>query len=337
MGEARVNESSNVVSMPQADGPAPAATGGEKKYTASLYSSEEELSTEFVKLIHAIERELEIPIWLLVQGNGSDEKWDEISEDVYRAFLGAKREIELRKPVGLLLHSPGGQAEEGFKIIRLFQRRTDKLTTIVPSYAKSAATMMALGGHAIVMGGEAELGPLDVQILDDEEPRYESALNAVQSLERLNAYALTALDQAMTLFLARTRKRPDALLPLALQYATSMIGPLVGKIDSVALTKKSRSLKVAEDYAVRLMKEAGYPLSTAKRIASVLVERYSTHGFVIDRTEAKAFERSGSGTDSFGLGLNVTEPSDSMQGHFDELSPYLDEITAIGRLKEVGT
>ena len=224
-------------------------------------------------------------------------------------------------------------AEEAYKIVRLFQRRTNKLTTIVPCYAKSAATIMALGGRTILMGREAELGPLDVQIWDTENEEFDSALNAVQSLERLNAYALTALDQVMTLLLGRTRKKPETLLPLASQYATSMIKPLVEKIDSINLTKKSRDLKVAEDYAVRLMKEAGYPFHAAKRIAGALVERYSTHGFVIDRSEAKTHERVG-GSEYFGLGLKIAEPMPSTELVFDSLLPHLEDITVIGRLTE---
>ena len=303
-------------------------------YTAALCASEDPLPSAFVNAIRAIEKELDMPVWMLIQQGDDNNKWDWVSEGLYGAFMEAKHTIDAGKPVALLLHTPGGLAEEGFKIIRLFQRRTDKFITIVPSYAKSAATMMALGGRTIFMGGEAELGPLDVQILEEEgPPSYDSALNAVQSLERLNAYALTALDQAMALFYSRTRKKPESLLPVATQYATSMIGPLVGKIDSVALTKKSRALKVAEDYTVRLMKEAGYPFAVAKRIANALVERYSTHSFVIDFTEAKALEQHG--TEQFGLGLNVKKPSTSMQQQFDELHPYLEKLTVIGRLQEV--
>ena len=77
--------------------------------------------------------------------------------------------------------------------MRLFQRRTDEFYTVVPIYAKSAATLMVLGGKEIVMGMEAELGPLDVQLYDEDKDDFDSALNAVQSLERLNAYALIRL------------------------------------------------------------------------------------------------------------------------------------------------
>lgn len=254
------------------------------------------------------------------------------SQDVYKAFRGVKGQIVEKKPVGLLLHSAGGMAKEAYEIVRLFQRRTDKLSTIVPQYAKSAATIMALGGNNIIMGQEAELGPIDVQIYDQDNEEYKSALNAVQSLERLNAYALTALDQYMLLLIGRIGKKPDSLLPLASQYATSMIKPLVEKIDAINITERSRDLKVAEDYAFRLMNEAGYRYNVAKRIARELVERYSTHGFVIDRSEAKTHERFGSET--FGLGLNITDHNQSIEPVFDSLLPFLEKLTVIGKIQE---
>lgn len=328
-------ENPNVVNMPQPDAVA-AAPVEQVKHTASMYCSEDTLPPEFVSLIGDLEQKLEMPIWMIIQKGGDTSDWGGISEQLCKAFHEMKGDIEDKKPVGLMLHSPGGLAEEAYKIVRLFQRRTDKFKTIVPVYAKSAATIMALGGTEIIMGREAELGPLDVQIFDPENQEYDSALNAVQSLERLNAYALTALDQVMTLLVGRTRKKPEALLPLASEYATSMIRPLVEKIDSINLTKKSRDLKVAEDYAVRLMKAAGYSFHIAKRIAGALVERYSTHGFAIDRTEAKAHERFG-GTDSFGLGLKITEPNQEIELLFDKLAPYLEELTVIGTIKEANS
>ncbi|MGC2458272.1 MAG: hypothetical protein WA435_09765 [Gallionellaceae bacterium] len=300
-----------------------------KPMRASLYGSKDPLPEKFVELIHKLEIEINMPIWMIIQND--DSEWGEISDKVYDAFHAVKAQIEEKKPVGLLLHSPGGQAEEAYKIVRLFQRRTDKLTMIVPFYAKSAATLMAVGGNEILMGREAELGPLDVQIFNDEDNEYKSALNAVQALERLNAYALSALDQFMLLLAARTNKKVDALVALASQYATSMVKPLMEKIDSVNLTEKSRALKVAEDYAVRLMKEAGYSFASAKRIASTLVERYSTHGFVIGRSEALAFE---DGLD-YGLGLKIAETKSSTEQIFDSLLPHLKELTVIGNLEEI--
>ncbi|MBI3938878.1 MAG: hypothetical protein HY323_18045 [Betaproteobacteria bacterium] len=316
----------------QADGSTPGATPETKGFKASLYGSDEPLPKEFVELIRKLEADLEIPIWMIIH-NG-DGQWGNIDNRIYQAFHGAKGQIEEKKPVGLLLHSWGGFAEEAYKLVRLFQRRTEKLTVIVPCHAKSAATIMAVGGNSILMGRDAELGPLDVQIYDAEHEEFDSALNAVQSLERLNAYALTALDQVMVMLTQRTGKKTDALLPIAAEYATNMFKPLVEKIDSVILTKKWRDLKVAEDYAVRLMKKAGYAYGTAKRIASSLVEDYSTHGFVIDQAEGTNYEHV-SRDETFGLGLKIVEAKPSTELIFDALISHLEKVVAIGRIEEI--
>ena len=83
--------------------------------------------------------------------------------------------------------------------------------------------------------------PLDVQLYDEDKDDFDSALNAVQSLERLNAYALTAFDQAMQLFLSRINKKPDSLMTNALEYAAGIVRPLVEKIDTIDLTRNHGS------------------------------------------------------------------------------------------------
>ena len=141
-----------------------------------------------------------------------------------------------------------------------------------------------------------------------------------------------ALDQSVHLLLARTQKKSVAVLPHALQYATTIIGPLVDKIDSIDLTRKSRELKVASDYATRVMRPY-YPLSKSKDIASKLVERYSTHGFVIDRDEA-GYNPISNADRSNQIGLNISEPNEEVENLFTQMVPFLKSETLIGRMVE---
>ncbi len=59
-------------------------------------------------------------------------------------------------------------------------------------------------------------------------------------------------------------------------------------LDAVHYTQMSRALKVAEEYAVRLL-QANYPAEKARGIARHLVEKYPEHEFVIDADEAASF------------------------------------------------
>jgi hypothetical protein len=321
-----------------APAPTPAPAPATKYYASISGKPSDPLPDEFVVAVKKLEAALKAPLWLLIQNSDIGEMGN-MDGAVYRGFRDARLEIEENRPVALLVESGGGQAEYAYKIARLFQRRASVFTVVVPQWAKSAATLLTLGGSRIVMGRDAELGPLDVQIFDPDKEEYDSALNAVQSLERLNAFALTAMDQVMQLLLLRTRKKSDVLLPMVFDHTTKFLRPLLEKIDTIELTRKSRDLKVAEQYAVRLMKNAGYTWSEAQRIARALVERFPTHGFVIDRQEAEAKELMSipGATEMHGLGLKLAPADPNVDKIMDDLIPYMDSLNAIGTLKEVKT
>jgi serine dehydrogenase proteinase len=303
-----------------------------KKYRALIHPSDE-VTADFAEIVLQLEKALECKIWCLIQ-QGQDD-FDEMGVTLYKGFLEHKADIAQKERVGLLLHSPGGQINWAYKIVRMFQRRTEEFFTIVPLYAKSAATLIAIGGKEIVMGSEAELGPLDVQIWNDETEEYNSALDAVQAFERLNSYGLTAYDQAMSLLIRRSGKKPVILMPQALQYATSIVSPLVDKIDTIELTRKSRELRVAEEYAKRVMRAYYSPVEYTT-IASALVERYPTHGFVIGQSEAGTeWGESRTLGKVSSLGLKITQPSQTVEEIFTRLVPYLLRDTIIGRIAEV--
>jgi hypothetical protein len=63
----------------------------------------------------------------------------------------------------LMLISQGGDGEVAVRIVRAAQARCARLTVILPDYAKSAATLLALGAHQILMGPTSDLGPVDPQ------------------------------------------------------------------------------------------------------------------------------------------------------------------------------
>ena len=64
----------------------------------------------------------------------------------------------------ILIHSPGGSADAAETIVEEIRRKFDRVRFIVPSYAKSAATMMAMSGNEILIDEDAELGPIDPQM-----------------------------------------------------------------------------------------------------------------------------------------------------------------------------
>ena len=65
----------------------------------------------------------------------------------------------------LLLHSPGGTAEAAQTIVDYLRSKFSAIDFLVPTYAMSAGTMIALGCDRIVMGKQSQLGPTDPQLI----------------------------------------------------------------------------------------------------------------------------------------------------------------------------
>jgi hypothetical protein len=191
---------------------------------------------------------------------------------------------------------------------------------VIPHYAKSAATLFALGAETIVLGELAELGPLDAQIVHSDQERMGSALEVLQSVERLNSEALQALDAQVFHLLPRSRKRISDLLPITMKFVSDLMRPLWERIDTVQFTQVARVLKVGQDYAERLL-ASRYGEKQAVDIATALTKRYPDHGFVIDSEEAER------------IGLEVEVAPDF--GLFSPLSILPRDGTIVGVIREV--
>jgi hypothetical protein len=63
------------------------------------------------------------------------------------------------------MHSPGGLAEAAESLVELLRARFTSVRFIIPSIAKSAATMVAMSGDQLLMDEMSELGPTDPQMV----------------------------------------------------------------------------------------------------------------------------------------------------------------------------
>jgi hypothetical protein len=266
--------------------------------------------------VNQLEAELGIPVWMIVQGDNERGPWSAMTPriaDALRIALFRNQEPRL----AVLVHSPGGSATCAYQLGTAFAQRDKGFVCIVPRYAKSAATLMALGAEQIVLGRLGELGPLDAQIVNSDRDESMSALDEVLSLERLQKFALDTLDVTMQFLVAKTRKKVDAILPMATQFVHGLVHPLFNGIDAVRYTQLSRTLKVAEEYAVRLMAPR-LGRETAVRIANRLILDYPEHAFAIDFNEIKE------------IGLAVEAPTEPVSDILDEMVPMLGQVSAIG-------
>ena len=62
------------------------------------------------------------------------------------------------------IQTPGGNVDATEKIISMLRQRAPDYRVIVPSWAKSAGTVIAISSSQIVLGINSELGPIDPQV-----------------------------------------------------------------------------------------------------------------------------------------------------------------------------
>ncbi len=80
------------------------------------------------------------------------------------AIIRAIRSTPPDKPIALILHTPGGLVLAATQIAMALKRHPAKKIVIIPHYAMSGGTLIALAADEILMDPNAVLGPLDPQL-----------------------------------------------------------------------------------------------------------------------------------------------------------------------------
>lgn len=151
---------------------------------------------------------------------------DLITQDSVTLFAELLHGLDCSQDLHLLLVSPGGDGGVAVRLARMAQGACRQLVVIVPELAKSAATILALGAHSIVMGPTSDLGPIDPQVLVSERG-YVSAKDLIEAVD-------SALNDVAT--------RPDTY-PL---HAAMLAG-----IDSTAVQFARSALASTDELAIQ--------------------------------------------------------------------------------------
>lgn len=195
-----------------------------------------------------------------------------------------------RDELDFILESPGGSADDAYKIIRTLRKNFTTVNIIIPFWAKSAATLLSLGGNSIVMDEFSELGPLDVQLAkqrdDSPEIDRESALNYEYSLKRIEMRSLE-LFQTMFSVVYENDSIPISRTELSKQifdYLSDFYKPLMKQINPYQLGDKKRKLEIGEKYADKILSIYHPSLEKEKKdyLVDYLINGCPDHGYVID-------------------------------------------------------
>ena len=161
------------------------------------------------------------------------------------AVLRALETTELERPVDIVLHTPGGLVLAALQIARAINRRKGKVRVIVPHYAMSGGTLIALAANEIVMSPFAVLGPIDPQLGNYPAP----------SLVKLrNEKDINKIDDNTLILADLAQKAIDQLRESVEELLSENYGPEKAKELAVLLTEGrwTHDYPITADYAKTL-------------------------------------------------------------------------------------
>lgn len=229
------------------------------------------------------------------------------------------KEIEKNKKhdnCRLFLTTYGGDPDAGYRIGRCLRHYYKHIRLIVPSFCKSAGTLIAIAADELAIGDLGELGPLDVQIKKHNEfLESNSGLDLNESMMTSLNHVMSAFRYALVDIKQGTRISTKLAGELATQLASSIAQPLYAQIDPMRLGETQRMIAIAIEYGKRLNNMSDN-LQNEESLYS-LVSDYPSHGFVIDRKEAGDIFK------------NVSHPSDEEKHIIESLWSVLQQQTEI--------
>jgi hypothetical protein len=213
----------------------------------------------------------------------------------------------LRKNVLLILSTYGGDPNAAYRIGRTLQEAYNTVprqhdpkakagaTSVqkpmgefwicIDGVCKSAGTIICLGASHLIMSEHAELGPIDIQLRkQDEIGERTSGLTPIQAVNFLE-------NQSVVLFKRHFKELRESddlgfsskmASDIATRLSVGLLEPIYQQIDPIRLAEVDRSLQISKEYGDRLKTD-----NVKEGAINKLIAGYPSHGFVIDRKEAR--------------------------------------------------
>jgi ATP-dependent protease ClpP protease subunit len=202
-------------------------------------------------------------------------------------FMDLLHNVQPGSDVDLLLHTGGGDIDAAEKLISMVRRkvRNAKLRVVVPDYAKSAGTLMALGADAIVMSDSSELGPIDPQIVLTDGNGNKVQESVQNYLDAYENHSKTLVENPNNMTAQIMLKRLD---PTMVELFKSIV---------------TRARHLAEDHLkMGMFRESG---NWSAAVTALLdVHRWQSHGQMISWEDAQST--------SIGLTVEYLDPQDTV-------------------------
>lgn len=224
------------------------------------------------------------------------------------------QKTDVRGGFALMISSPGGSGLAAERLVNLCRAYSgnDGYWAIVPGKAKSAATMICLGAHKILMGPSSELGPVDPQVVETDDDGTSQKVYAAHNL----------VESYQSLFNRATRTKGN-LQPYLQQLA---------HYDERDIQEYRTAIDLAEDIAVRSLRTGMMSDKTESAIRKKIElflspKKTKAHGRPICRDEA----------DRCGLTVEPMDAKSDLWSLIYELYFRLDSLVSSDYVKMIET
>ncbi|MFN4367274.1 MULTISPECIES: S49 family peptidase domain-containing protein [Acinetobacter] len=214
----------------------------------------------------------------------------EISRNGYTQITKTCKQLKTvkdNKKAVLFLLTFGGNPHMGFRIARALQHYySDGFSVVIPSSCKSAGTLISIGAKELIIADEGELGPLDIQLSKSTELfEQTSGLDLPQAMSALRSGVTETIRDALIEVRMGGRLSTKIASEIATNVTTGIYSPIYAQIDPLRLGELHRATMIAYEYGKKLSDKSENLLPAALK---QLIMDYPSHGFVIDRKEAKS-------------------------------------------------
>jgi hypothetical protein len=228
----------------------------------------------------------------------------EVGADVLRRLPRHLEAVGKQERLALVLYTLGGDTNTPWPFVNFLRAYCDELYVLVPFWAHSAGTLIALGADRIYMTRFGTLSPIDPSVTNEFNPH-----DSTNPHDRIPI----AVEDVLAFFqLAAEQSMDDADL------AADAFRQLAESVHPLALGNVKRSIEQIWQLAKKLIRLHSPDAGDAELTALVMrltTELYS-HSHLIARAEAAA------------LGLPVEQPSEELErrllAYYDELQVDLE-------------
>ena len=204
--------------------------------------------------------------------------------------------------LALFLHSEGGDIASAYDIISLCRHYAKgRIIALVPQWAMSAATLIALGADELIISKIGKLGPLDPVV---NHPKHGwIPVRAITDIPRVLAQDLHQFQGS------GGELPPDRMIAIK---AEAIIRPMAQQADPYIHAAFALTPEVAKKYGEKVLAAKKVSREKCAKCLDYLIHAYPIHGFELDARELKE-------NPTFKDVVKVSEPSKAVEDHMMDL------------------